>query len=44
MTKNMVTMVSALGGDATALGALDSSLVFDGQSPAEGLSGSYLLD
>ena len=35
MTKNMVTMVRALGGDASALGAVDSSLVFDGQSHAE---------
>jgi ABC-type Zn uptake system ZnuABC Zn-binding protein ZnuA len=43
MTKNMVTMVRALGGDASALAAVDSSLVFDGQSPAETQSGSYLL-
>ena len=35
MTENMVTMVRALGGDASALGAVDSSLVFDGQSHAE---------
>ena len=34
MTKNMETMIRALGGDASALGAVDTSLVFNGESAA----------
>lgn len=34
MTKNMETMIRALGGDASALGAVEPGLVFDGESAA----------
>ena len=34
MTRNMITMVGALGGDVSPFHDLDSSLVFEGPSTA----------
>ncbi|MDA1256600.1 MAG: metal ABC transporter substrate-binding protein [Chloroflexi bacterium] len=40
MAKNMESMIRALGGDVSALGAVDTSLVFDGGAVAQNIENS----